>query len=116
MAAIPILILPEAIPSWAYLLATAIASLLSGGALSLWLRRKTPAAEIHESRARAAKSFAEADEITVRASLSLGEEAVHWTRAMMRAQQMIFSLQEKNDQLEAENRRLRAKEPRQIRK
>jgi hypothetical protein len=117
MTAILILILLEAIPLWAYLLATFITSSLAAvgvGLLTLWLNRGKPAADIHESRARAARDFAEADEIRIRASFSLEDESVHRTQQMMRAQRHIFELQAKNRNLEDEVKRLRANERKQI--
>jgi hypothetical protein len=83
-------------------------------AIDSFRTRGKPKADIHESRARAARDFAEADEITLRASLTLGEEAMHWTQKMMRAQRVIFDLQSKNERLEAENQRLRERERKQI--
>lgn len=117
----PLLSTAQNIPLYAWFLAIIVTNIVGGLAalpalLTVVMNRRKPDADIRESRARAAKSFAEADEITVRASLTLGEEAIHWTRAMMRAQQMIFSLQEDNDHLKAENRRLQEREPKQIRK
>jgi len=110
-------LITEAIPLWAYLLATLFASVLAGGGVgslvALWMNRKKPAADIHESRARAARDFAEADEIRIRASFSLEEETIHRTQQMMRAQRLIFELQEKNRILSDEVKELR-RERRQI--
>ena len=114
MDAIPILILVEAIPLWAYLLATFIASGGIWTLVTLWLNRGKPRADIHESRARAAKEWAEADEIRLRGTLTLSEEAGHWTQKMMKAQRLIFQLQAENEQLRNDNRRLRANERKEI--
>jgi len=107
--AIQSLIILEAIPSWAYLLATFIASGLIGSLITLWVNRGKPKADIHESRARAARDFAEADEITLRASLTLGEQASHWTRKMMKAQALILDLELENQALRRENHELRGR-------
>jgi hypothetical protein len=107
--AIQSLILLEAIPLWAYLLATIVTSSLIGSLITLWVNRGKPKADIHESRARAAKDFAEADEITLRASLTLGEQASHWTRKMMKAQSLILDLELENQALRRENHELRGR-------
>jgi len=116
--AIQSLILLEAIPLWAYLLATFLTTALAGGGIgaliTLWTNRGKPKADIHESRARAARDFAEADEITLRASLTLGEQASHWTRKMMKAQGLILDLELENQALRRENQELKARERRQI--
>lgn len=75
--------------------------------LGLWMNKGKPEAEIHESHARAARDFAEADEIRIRATLSLEDETLSRTRQMLRAQSMIFQLQEENRLLKAENDSLR---------
>ena len=109
MSATPTLILLEATPVWAYLHATIIASGLIGALITLWLNRGKPKADIHESRARAAKDWAEADEIRIRANFSLEEETIHRTQQMIRAQRHIFELQEKVRKLEDENRFLKGR-------
>lgn len=68
-----------------------------------------------EAKARIHKTEAEADEIHVRASISLGEKTVAWTQQMMRAQEIIISqdkeiraLQDQNEHLMEENLILRS--------
>lgn len=115
----PTLTVPEVSAVW-YLIATIIASLFANvlmgvaALVTVWMNRQKLGSDIRESRARAAKDFAEADEITLRASLTLSEEATHWTQKMMRAQRLIFQLQSENEYLKAENQRLKANDRKQL--
>ena len=118
MNSIATLILPDTVPVWylfASILATAFTGLVGVAAmLTWWANRKKPEAEIHESRAKATRDLAEADEIRIRATLSLEDDTIERTRQMMRAQSMIFQLQETNRRLQDENRELRANERKQL--
>lgn len=74
-----------------------------------------------EARARIHKTEAEADEIQIRANISLGEKSAAWTRQMIKAQEIIISqdkeireLQDRNDNLTEENDLLRSDTRKQI--
>lgn len=58
-------------------------------AIKLWLNRNKPRAEIHETDARAERTFAEARRIDADASKSLGDVLVSMSRQLAEAQQTI---------------------------
>lgn len=83
-----------------------------GWLITALLNRGRPSSEVEANRARAAKDKAEADEIRMRATFDLGEEAVQVTRKLLRAQEIIFSLHRElanvREELAAEKERKRA--------
>lgn len=58
-------------------------------AVKLWLNRKKPNAEVHETESRAERTFAEARRIDADASKSLGEVLVSMSRQLAEAQLTI---------------------------
>lgn len=101
-----------------YSLATIVGSAIGGGLIgtivTLWVNRGKPAADIHETRGRAAREFAEANEIRIRANFTLEDETIQRTQQMMQAQRHIFELQNKNRDLQDEVRELRTNQRKQI--
>jgi len=99
-------------------LVTIVASALMGGVVAklieVLVNRGKPAADIHETRARASKELAEAHEIRIRADFSWEEETIQRTGQMIQAQRLIFDLQEKNRRLTEENNLLRSDARQQI--
>lgn len=75
-------------------------------ALKSYLKRKKPPlvlAEIHESEARSAKSYAEARSIDVQANIQAGDAVLRMVQQLTFAQIANDKLHEENDRLENEN-------------
>jgi len=90
-------------------IAIILASLFGGGGFaavwSLFLNRRKPAADIQESEARTAKTFAEAKQIELQANISAGDAALRMLQQLLFAQAANDELHRENERLENENER-----------
>lgn len=91
-----------------FVVATFVASLVGGGTIvgiiRLILTRKKPAAEIHETEARAAKTLAESRSIELQTNISAGDAVLRMVQQLIFTQAANEELQRENDRLENENK------------
>ncbi len=88
-------------------LAIILASIFGGGSFAtvwnLFLNRKRPSAEIHESEARTAKTFAESRSLELQSNISAGDAVLRMVQQLTFAQIANEKLHEDNDRLMNEN-------------
>ncbi len=91
---------PPSVPhgSWRELLPYVIFSFLAGslGWVKVWLDRKKPDAEIHETQARTARTNAEARKLDAEASRDIGEIVVAMSAKITEAQQLYDEQRERH--------------------
>lgn len=96
----PTIPIPHTLADFVWLLLASF--FVSGGSVAwynAWKNRKKPAAEVHESEARTAKSFAEVRSLELQSNISAGDAVLRMV------QQLTFS-QIANEELHKENERL----------
>jgi len=90
-----------------FVLAISLSSLIGGGSLAailnIILNRKKPLAEIHESEARVAKTFAEARSLDLQSNIEAGDAVLRMVQQLTFAQIANEKLREENEKLTNEN-------------
>ncbi len=88
-------------PTWSQIVFYIVASFLGGGTTyklaTLWVERKKPGAEIHETEARADKARAEARRINADTDIQLSDMLERWHIRVDQMREKIDSLSNERD-------------------
>src|SRR5262245_21360521 len=103
--------MPKSSEFW-IILASILASLFGGGALgtlfTLWMNRKKPEAEIHETRSKSVLNLATAQKIDVEASVNASEAVLSMLQQLTFAELQNASLREDLEKVTADYETMKA--------